>query len=92
MVLIPPSERHWSWNGDAQKPTFSPSILVTGLQCEIKDHRWTGDYVRGPDGQALPSICHSFVAEGMIQFLDDCTHRLKGQTVALPAWPESVAE
>jgi len=30
--------------------------------------------------------CHSFVANGMIQFLPDCSHELKGQTVPLPAW------
>lgn len=29
-------------------------------------------------------ICHSFVKEGKIQFLDDCTHALAGQTVDLP--------
>lgn len=28
--------------------------------------------------------CHSYVKDGMIQFLDDCTHELKGQTVELP--------
>jgi hypothetical protein len=27
--------------------------------------------------------CHSFVTDGNIQFLDDCTHELKGQTVPL---------
>jgi hypothetical protein len=27
--------------------------------------------------------CHSFVRDGQIQFLDDCTHPLKGQTVGL---------
>lgn len=30
--------------------------------------------------------CHSFIKDGMIQFLDDCTHALKGQTVELPDW------
>ncbi len=29
-------------------------------------------------------VCHSFIKNGMIQFLGDCTHRLKGHTVALP--------
>ena len=29
-------------------------------------------------------VCHSFIRNGMIQFLDDCTHPLKGQTVELP--------
>ena|SRR5689334_2106717 len=28
--------------------------------------------------------CHSFVKDGKIQFLDDCFHSLKGQTVELP--------
>ena len=28
--------------------------------------------------------CHSFIKNGMIQFLTDCTHDLKGQTVELP--------
>ena len=31
--------------------------------------------------------CHSFITDGRIQFLDDCTHALAGQTVELPAWP-----
>lgn len=30
--------------------------------------------------------CHSFVKEGYIQFLNDCHHKLAGQTVKLPEW------
>lgn len=29
-------------------------------------------------------VCHSFVADGRIQFLSDCTHVLAGHTVDLP--------
>lgn len=29
-------------------------------------------------------VCHSFVRDGKIQFLSDCTHKLAGQTVDLP--------
>jgi hypothetical protein len=32
------------------------------------------------------SRCHSFVTDGKIQFLSDCWHHLKGQTVELPDW------
>lgn len=32
-------------------------------------------------------ICHSFVTDGKIQFLGDCTHHLANQTVQLPEWP-----
>ncbi len=30
--------------------------------------------------------CHSFVTDGRIEFLGDCTHALAGQTVDLPDW------
>lgn len=30
-----------------------------------------------------PIVCHSFVREGMIEFLPDCTHALAGKTVPL---------
>ena len=33
-------------------------------------------------------VCHSFVTDGRIRFLGDCTHALKGQTVPIPEWPE----
>jgi hypothetical protein len=29
-------------------------------------------------------VCHSFVKDGFIQFLGDCDHELKNQTVLLP--------
>lgn len=33
-------------------------------------------------------VCHSWVRDGRIEFLGDCTHALKGQTVDVPAWPK----
>jgi hypothetical protein len=33
--------------------------------------------------------CHSFIRDGQIQFLDDCWHELKGQTVEIPDWEMS---
>lgn len=35
-----------------------------------------------PDGPK--TICHSFIKDGKIRFLNDCTHDLAGQTVELP--------
>ena len=29
-------------------------------------------------------VCHSYVREGIIEFLSDCTHRLAGKSVPLP--------
>lgn len=31
--------------------------------------------------------CHSFVTDGSIQFLSDCTHKMAGQIVDLPEFP-----
>ena len=33
--------------------------------------------------QVNGGVCHSFITDGKIKYLDDCTHDLKGQTVAL---------
>ena len=30
------------------------------------------------------NVCHSFIKDGTIEFLPDCTHKLAGQTVELP--------
>lgn len=78
--------RRWSWNGDAARPTFQPSILVTGVE-EVTD----AEHERIMTGERIeprPLRCHSFVTDGRIQFLDDCSHGMKGQTVELPEMPE----
>ena len=63
----------WTWNGSEELPTFSPSVLVR--------------YDKGvSDKPALDGVCHSFVKDGMIQFLGDCTHKLANKTVPLPDW------
>ena len=78
----------WLWNGDLVRPTFSPSVLVR-----------SGHHVPGQEGKPCwcsygerygrkapfaCEVCHSFVTNGAIQFLADCTHGLAGQTVPLP--------
>jgi hypothetical protein len=64
----------WGWNGNAERPTFTPSVLV----------RYDG--ADAGIGEAPPAVCHSFVTDGNIQFLHDCTHALAGQTVPLGSW------
>lgn len=80
----------WGYNGDPDKPTFTPSIVVTtghfvqpnGKHCDKSgDPDWPCDCMR----------CHSFVTNGQIRFLPDCTHALAGQTVDLPDIPETAA-
>mgnify|MGYP007013250410 CR=1 FL=1 len=42
----------------------------------------------GRDG-APPAVCHSFVVDGRMQMLGDCTHALAGQKVDIPPWPQA---
>ena len=66
----------WKFNGDVNKPTFSPS-----LKCTTGSLAQPG-YIDEPG--IPPTCCHSFIRNGQIQYLNDCTHFLKGQTVNLP--------
>jgi hypothetical protein len=80
----------WDFDGNADAPTFSPSINVTGVRCMTDD-----EYRRAMAGEHIkptPRVCHSFVRAGHIQFLGDCTHTLAGQTVALPDLPEHLRD
>jgi hypothetical protein len=84
----------WTWNGDAEKPTFSPSVKVTGTKMTAKgkaDYQsWlaSGHPKRTEPFESSPSICHTFITDGKVQFLSDCTHELAGQTLDLPDLPD----
>lgn len=80
----------WTWNGNADCPTFSPSIKVTGTQPLSDDEHER--VMKGERIEPRPMCCHSFIADGRIQFLGDCTHSLAGQTVDLPPWPPGDSE
>ena len=62
----------WTFNGDHEKPTFSPSML---------SHE--NPEVRKTSNGRYGHRCHSFVRNGQIQFLGDCTHDMKNKTVDL---------
>ena len=77
--------RGWSFNGDGDRPTFSPSVMVRGTAPITDDeHR---RIMAGENFTPTPRVCHSFLRDGRIQFLGDSTHALSGQTVDLPDWP-----
>lgn len=65
-VRVQGPEPIWAWNGNLEKPTFSPSLLVNASDAKTR--------------------CHSFIREGMIQFLGDCHHDMKDMTVEIPDW------
>lgn len=78
----------WKFNGDYEKPTFSPSMLWKG-KLYPSGGVWPTDeensrIMAGEKLNMTPLVCHSFVRDGKIQFLNDCTHSLVGKTVDLP--------
>ncbi len=91
-----PLTPQWGFNGDADAPTFQPPL-------RSRSGHYAAD--RGPGncwcdyeertGEPPPracTICHAVVTAGRIQFLDDCTHELAGQTVDLPEYPPAEQE
>ena len=84
----------WNWNGDIDKPTFTPSVLVTTTRFTDKGEadyeEWyaNGCKATNVEFESEPVRCHSFITNGRIQFLSDCTHALADQTVNLPELPQ----
>jgi len=58
----------WGFNGDFNKPTFSAHSIG----------------INQDKGENVPKgYCHSWVKDGQIQYLLDCTHDLAGQTIEM---------
>lgn len=79
----------WQFNGNFDKPTFQPSILIRSGHYvpwyNPSDPCWCTYNKENPDKKAPfeCTVCHSFITDGQIQFLGDCTHELAGKTVPL---------
>ena len=86
----------WGWNGNVEAPTFTPSVLVTGRDFTEKgDADFEAWHAAGcpkpaPEFDSMDLRCHTFVTDGQVQFLTDCTHKLAGQTLLLPDLPEGL--
>lgn len=61
----------WSWNGDLERPTVSPSLKHTySFSAEERERR----------------VCHYFIRDGQLEFCPDSTHELAGQVVPMTPW------
>lgn len=75
----------WQFNGNLLLPTFSPSILKSIGPLDDEDVcKYYGERVGFKFSVGSTFVCHSFVNDGRIQFLGDCTHRYANQTLDLP--------
>jgi uncharacterized protein DUF6527 len=66
---------HWTFNGDTSTPTFMPSMNIS-----------VGAYVDDAETHR-EERCHYFLRNGIIEYLNDCTHAMRGQHVPLPGIP-----
>jgi hypothetical protein len=84
----------WTWNGDAERPVFGPSVLYQTTKhlppvtpenlAQWRQQPWPQ--------QRVEWTCHTFIGcngaqPGEVIFLGDCTHALRGAHV-LPDLPE----
>ena len=86
----------WSGGGKKGVHFWCPGCnAVHGITYEPEGWTWNGSVERPAFSPSVlvttarddKTVCHSFVREGRIEFLGDCTHVLAGQTVDLPPWP-----
>lgn len=89
-----PPNANWGWNGDVDRPVFSPSVLYQSTKhippvtpenlAQWREKPW--------EQQRVDWRCHTFIGcngaqPGQVIFLDDCTHDLRG-VHELPDLPE----
>ena len=69
-------------------PTRIIPVMIKGSRKDTGNWTWNGDTelptlkpsVRSTDGH---NVCHTFITDGKVIFLGDCTHELANQTLDL---------
>jgi hypothetical protein len=80
---------NWAFDGNEEVPTFSPSVLVRGRDfTELGEQQYqawcqAGYPMPHEPFESADQICHSYIRAGMIEYLDDCTHKFRGKTIPL---------
>lgn len=67
------STPRWTFNGNHDKPTFSPSLRIYTTRPEVGE----------------VTLCHLFVRDGKIEYCGDSPHHLSGKTVDMVEIEES---
>ena len=78
LVEFPPDPAQvWTFDGNEESPTFSPSLLVEQRRWRESEQRW------------IDNRCHSYLEAGVWRFLNDSTHAMAGQKVPMVEFPEN---
>jgi len=62
-----PNGASWDFDGNMDNPTFSPSLISR--------------VTPSPESGRPQRICHFFLKNGVFEFLGDCTHDKRGQSI-----------
>lgn len=81
----------WNFNGDVNKPTFSPSFKHGGLRTVNVKGRWIGEWVRDANGEPVDGTCHYIITNGEIHFCSDSWHK-RSDTVPMPSIPAGLED
>ena len=68
MHVLPWKRGKWTFDGNVDAPTFTPSFLI----------RWKDE-----EG-GVQLVCHFILTAGMLDFQPDCTHALRGKVPLPP--------
>lgn len=73
-----------------EKPTFTPSVLLTGIKTIVDQETGEWDWPTGPDGHYTkePMRCHYIMTAGVIEYCSDSVHALTGLNIELPEMPD----
>lgn len=78
----------WTFNGDLETPTFSPSFRHSGIKIETDENgRWTGEWILDAKGEPIPFVCHYILTNGIVNYCSDCTHDHAGKSVPIAELP-----
>lgn len=67
----------WTWDGNVEAPSFIPSMHIKVNPPGHPEYQ----------SDAGSSVCHYHLLGGVIDFLGDCTHAMRGTKVPLPDLP-----
>lgn len=76
----------WTFNGNMNKPTFTPSFAQTFV-------RWTGGINASGlgIGEKQHVLCHYIITDGQLRFCEDSWHK-RTDIVAMPLIPPHVRD
>jgi hypothetical protein len=78
-----PGRPCWGFNGNVRAAdVYAQPSRDVGPLGAAGDRRRTR--IPAAEAAKVHDVCHSFITDGRIQFLGDCTHKLAGQTVEIP--------